>query len=79
VGEYQIVQSTPSDSHAASTSGPASWRKMFAWKSEPLKSTVENVISTSSNSGACFLSVRLLKIASQMEGIQYFDIFEIQF
>ena len=32
----QYLQSVPSDSHAASTSGLASWRKIFSFRNDPL-------------------------------------------
>jgi hypothetical protein len=39
-GFKMYLQSTPSDAHAASTSGPAPFRKSFSFIKEPLKRTV---------------------------------------
>ena len=46
------VQSTPNDSHAASTTGPAGALKSLDLKREPLNDFVVNVMSKSSNNGA---------------------------
>ena len=50
------LQSTPMDSQAASTTGPAGPRKSFDLKSDPLNVFVQNVMSNSSSNGATLQS-----------------------
>jgi len=50
--DEKTLQSTPKDSQAASTTGPAGPLKSFDLNSEPLKVFVEKVMSDSSSNGA---------------------------
>lgn len=55
------LQLTPMDSHAASTSGPASCLKTFSFMREPLKVTYFIEVSTSLRIGALNISLRFSK------------------
>lgn len=56
-GKRERLQLMPRDSHAASTSGLASCRKIFSFRSEPLNRWTVYVISTSFITGAGGISI----------------------
>lgn len=65
----EILQSTPKDSQAASTTGPAGPLKSFALKSEPLNVFVENMMSNSSSNGAVNKSQQRVRFKHSVDGV----------